>query len=73
MCIVITSQYIRMSIFLSQYRKTHHSLLYHSCREAVASDKIRVAKEDTMTNLADLFTKIMPKVVRERLLYMFMY
>ena len=53
--------------------KNHHSVLYCSFREYLVPDIIIVAREDTMTNLADLFTKIMPKVVCERLLNMFMY
>ena len=31
----------------------------------------RVTKEDTATNLSDLFTKILPIVVRDRLLDLF--
>ena len=53
--------------------KKHHLVLYRSFREYVASDMIRVEREDTMTNLADLFTNIMPNVVCTRLLDMFMY
>ena len=58
--------YKKVSIPESVLNKNHHSVLYHACREAVASDIIRVEKEDTMTNLADLFTNIMPKVDRKR-------
>ena len=45
----------------SQLRKKHHSISYHMAREAVASGACRIAKEDTLTNLADLFTKVFPK------------
>ena len=41
----------------STLSKKQHSISYHSCREAVASKIVRVAKEDTLTNLADIFTK----------------
>ena len=57
----------------SSLKKKHHFISYHYCREAVSSDMKIVEKEYTMTNLADLFTKIMPKVVRDRLLDMFKY
>ena len=39
-------------------KKKHHSIAYHRNREAVAAGTVRVAKEDTETNLADLLTKI---------------
>jgi hypothetical protein len=35
------------------------SINYHAVREAVAAQIIRVLKEDGMTNLADLFTKVL--------------
>ena len=41
-------------------RKKHHSVSYHKFREAVASGFCRIAKEDTYTNLADIFTKVLP-------------
>lgn len=41
----------------STLNKKHHSIAYHICREAVASQTIQVAKEGTQSNLADLFTK----------------
>lgn len=53
--------------------KKMHSISYHYCREAVAAGIVRVAKEDTKTNLADLFTKVLSKVKREELLDKFMY
>ena len=43
----------------SVLRKKHHSIAYHRCREAVAAGTIRVAKQGTEKNLADLFTKIL--------------
>ena len=43
----------------STLTKRHHSIAYHRTREAVAAEMIRVTKEGTLTNLSDLFTKIM--------------
>ena len=57
----------------SQLRKKHHSIAYHMSREAVAGGACRIAKEDTETNLADLFTKVLPKARREFLLNLFTY
>eukprot|EP00980_Cylindrotheca_fusiformis_P022020 scaffold8906_cov77-Cylindrotheca_fusiformis.AAC.1 len=53
--------------------KKMHSISYHYCKEAVAAEIIKVAKEDTETNLADLFTKVLPRNRREELLDRFMY
>ena len=44
----------------SQLRKKRHSISCHMSREAVASGACRMAKEDTETNLSDLFTKVLP-------------
>ena len=52
-------------------KKKHHSISYHRNREAVASGTVRIAKEDTKTNLSDVFTKILP--TEEGLLDRFMY
>ena len=41
----------------STLKKKHNSICYHRCREAVAAKFMRVAKEGTLTNLADLFTR----------------
>ena len=57
----------------SVLKKKHHSVAYHMCREAVASDMIKVAKEDTGTNIADIFTKPLSAPRREFLLDSFMY
>ena len=57
----------------SQLRKKHHSISYHMSREAVAGGSCRIAKEDTDTNLVDLFTKVLPKPRREKLLDKFTY
>ena len=57
----------------STLKKKNHSIAYHICREAVASDVMRVAKEGTDTNLSDLFTKQMASTRREFLLERFTY
>ena len=67
------SVYKNTSIPISVLSKKHHSIAYHYCRQAVAMEVIRIAKEGSDTNLADLFTKILPRPVREKLLDMFMY
>ena len=57
----------------STLKKKHTSICYHRCREAVASRTVRVAKEGTLTNLSDLFTKPMPQANREAILDRFTY
>ena len=57
----------------SVLRKKHHSVAYHKCCEAVTSGICRIAKEDTETNLADIFNKVLPGLRRERLMDMFTY
>ena len=54
-------------------RKKHHSVTYHKCHEAVTSGISRISKEDTETNLSDIFTKVLPGPRREGLLDMFTY
>ena len=56
-----------------QLRKKHHNILYHMSREAVDSGACRMEKEDTETNLSDLFTKVLPRPRRELLLDSFTY
>jgi hypothetical protein len=53
--------------------KKHHSIAHHQSREAVAAGTVRVSKEDTLTNLADIFTKTMVAPKRENLLDSFTY
>ena len=65
--------YKNVAIPSSVLNKKMHSISYHYCREAVAAGIVRVAKEDTTTNLADLFTKVLPKARRDELLDRFMY
>ena len=44
--------------------KKHQSIAYHKCREAVAALICRIRKEDTESNLADMFTKILGRTRR---------
>ena len=55
----------------SVLRKKHHSIAYHKCREAVTAFICSIAKEDTKTNLVDLFTKILGRTIREWLMNLF--
>ena len=57
----------------STLKKKHTSICYHRCSEAVASRTVQVAKEGTLTNLSDLFTKPMPQANREAILDRFTY
>ena len=44
----------------STLKKKHNAIAYHRVREAQAAQIIRVAKEDGLSNLADILTKIVP-------------
>ena len=61
------------SIPESTLSKKHHSINYHRNRKAVAAETIRIAKEDSETNLADVFTKTLAAFKRNALLDKFMY
>ena len=61
------------SIPESTLKKKHHSIAYHRNREAVAAGTCRIAKEDSATNLADVFTKVMSSFTRNDLFDKFMY
>jgi len=65
--------YINTSIPESVLKKKYHSIAYHRCREAVAAKIIRVAKQGTEKNLADLFTKVLTSTRRSFLLERFIY
>jgi hypothetical protein len=65
--------YKNVAIPSSILNKKMHGISYHYCREAVAGGICRIAKEDTETNLSDLFTKTLPRARREDLLDRFMY
>ena len=43
----------------STLSKKHHSIDYYCALEAVAAVTVRVSKDNTSTNLADLFSKTM--------------
>ena len=60
--------YKNTSIPESVLKKKHHSIAYHRCRGAVAAKTMRIAKQGTETNLADLFTKILIVARRDFLL-----
>ena len=72
-CFVNGAVYKNTVLPESTLNKKHHSIAYHRCREAVASNTIQVAKEGTLSNLADLFTKIMTAARRTFLLGKFTY
>ena len=57
----------------STLKKKHHSIAYHRNREAVAAGTCWIAKEDTATNLSDVFTKIMSAFTRNAIFDKFMY
>ena len=61
------------SILDSTLKKKHTSICHHRAREAVAACMMRVAKEGTATNLADLFTKPLTDSRRAFLLDRFTY
>ena len=61
------------SVPSSVLSKRHNAINYHSVREAAAASILRVGKEDTQTNIADLFTKMLPRERRNELLSQFTY
>ena len=65
--------YKNTSVPESTLKKKYHSIVYHRCREAVTSKTIRIAKQGTEKNLADLFTKILIVAKRTFLLNRFTY
>ena len=52
----------------SMLKKKHVSVCYHRVRESVSAGTIRVYKEASESNLADLFTKPLGPVARKNLL-----
>ena len=61
------------SIPESVLTKKHNAINYHAVREAAAAGILRVHKEDTQTNLADLFTKVLNAERRRELLGSILY
>ena len=57
----------------SMLTKKHNSINYHICRESVCANIMRVGKEDTDTNIADAFTKILPYSRKDDLLGRILY
>jgi hypothetical protein len=53
--------------------KKHNAINYHAVREAVAANILRVAKEDSTTNSADLLTKPLMEQRRVTLLRSILY
>ena len=62
-----------VSIPESTLSKKHNAINYHIIREAVAAGIIRVGKEDTTTNIADVFTKLVPFTQKYQLLSPFLW
>ena len=56
------------SIPHSTLSKKHNSINYHVVRLAVAAGIMRVAKEDSKTNLTDVLTRLMPYSRKQKLM-----
>jgi Reverse transcriptase (RNA-dependent DNA polymerase) len=56
------------SIPESTLNKKHNSINYHIVRESVAARMMRIGKEDTETNIADAFTKLLHTDRKRKLL-----
>ena len=65
--------YKSTSIPESVLKKKHYLIAYYRCREAVATGTMRIAKQGTEKNLADLFTKILTIIRRNFLSEKFIY
>ena len=65
--------YKKASMPESQLRKKHNSISYHMSQEAVAGGSCCISKEDTLTNLSELFNKVFSKPIREMFLRKFTY
>ena len=65
--------YKNMSRPESMLTKKHNSINYHICRESICAGIMRVGKEDTDTNIADAFTKLLPYSRKEQLLGPILY
>ncbi len=61
------------SISESTLSKKHNAINYHIICKAVAAGIIRVGKEDTLTNIADVFTKLVPFTRKYQLLSPFLW
>ncbi len=61
------------SIPESTLSKKHNAINYHIIGEAVAAGIILVGKEDTLTNIADVFTKLVPFTRKYQLMSPFLW
>jgi len=57
----------------STLSKKHNAINFHIVHESVASNMIRVGKEDTLTNIADIFTKLVLFTWKRELLAGFLW
>jgi hypothetical protein len=57
----------------AQLKKKHNAIAYHRVREAVAAGTIQITWEDTHTNVADMFTKLLPANVLSDLVKKVLY
>ncbi len=57
----------------STLAKKHNAINFHIICESVAAKIIRVGKEDTTTNIADVFTKLVPFTRKQELLARFLW
>jgi hypothetical protein len=57
----------------SMLAKKHNATNYHAIRDAVAAKIVHVGREDGMTNLPDLFTKVLTADRRRALCRLIMY
>ena len=64
---------LNASVPESVLTKKHNAINYHAVREAAAAGILEVIKEDTQTNLADLFTKVLHVDRRRELLGSIVY
>ena len=55
---------LNSSVPESMLKKKHAAVNYHRVREAIAAGTVRVVKEDTATNVADMLTKCLAGPVR---------
>ena len=51
----------------SVLKKKHCSVAYHIVRETVAAGTVEIYWEETNSNLADLFTKVLPEYERNKM------
>ena len=59
------AEYKNCSVPVLTFRKKYRSIAYPRNREAVAAVTCRIAKEDSKTNLSNLFTNILSIIVRK--------